>query len=141
MRTDIPFYTYIYSGGYFCKREDGSDFAATVWPGRTHFPDVLNTEARQWFGSKYKVLTDAGIDGFWNDMNEPAIFYSDEGMDDLQAFLKDFAAMDPEEIPQFLLNDKVNGIKTAPEIMPPFTMIWTASKSAMTKSTIFTDIT
>lgn len=102
------------AGGYFCKRKDGSDFAATVWPGRTHFPDVLNTEARQWFGSKYKVLTDAGIDGFWNDMNEPAIFYSDEGMDDLQAFLKDFAAMDPEEIPQFLLNDKVNGIKNSP---------------------------
>lgn len=66
--------------GYFCKREDGSDFAAAVWPGRTHFPDVLNPDARAWFGSKYKALISQGIDGFWNDMNEPAIFYSDEGL-------------------------------------------------------------
>ena len=27
-----------------------------------------------WFGNKYKVLLDKGIDGFWNDMNEPASF-------------------------------------------------------------------
>lgn len=59
---------------YFCKRQDGSDFVAAVWPGYTHFPDVLNPDARKWFGEKYKRLTDAGIEGFWNDMNEPAIF-------------------------------------------------------------------
>ena len=34
--------------GYFCKREDGSDFVAAVWPGWTHFPDFLNPEAREW---------------------------------------------------------------------------------------------
>ncbi len=67
--------------GYFCKREDGSDFAAAVWPGWTHFPDVLNPKAREWFGSKYQILMDQGIDGFWNDMNEPAIFYSKEGVE------------------------------------------------------------
>ncbi|HZK19404.1 MAG TPA: TIM-barrel domain-containing protein [Treponemataceae bacterium] len=66
--------------GFFCKRKDGTDFAAGVWPGRTHFPDFLNPKARQWFGEKYKVLVDEGIEGFWNDMNEPAIFYSDEGL-------------------------------------------------------------
>ena len=47
-----------------------------VWPGRVHFPDMLQDEARKWFGEKYKVLLDQGIEGFWNDMNEPAIFYS-----------------------------------------------------------------
>lgn len=70
--------------GYFCKREDGSNFAATVWPGRTHFPDVLNPDARAWFGGKYDTLISQGIDGFWNDMNEPAIFYSDEGLNGLR---------------------------------------------------------
>ena len=30
----------------------------------THFPDVLNPEARAWFGGKYQTLTDLGIDGF-----------------------------------------------------------------------------
>ena len=66
--------------GYFCKRADGTDFEAVVWPGWSHFPDVLNPEARAWFGSQYKALTDCGIEGFWNDMNEPAIFYSREGL-------------------------------------------------------------
>lgn len=64
--------------GYFCKEADGGDFVAGVWPGRVHFPDVLNADARKWFGHGYKVLLDAGIDGFWNDMNEPAIFYSEK---------------------------------------------------------------
>lgn len=62
--------------GYFCKTEDGSDFEGGVWPGIVGFPDFLRKDVREWFGSKYRVLTDAGIDGFWNDMNEPAIFYS-----------------------------------------------------------------
>lgn len=66
--------------GYFCKRMDGSNFVAAVWPGWTHFPDMLNPEVRAWFGGKYEILTNAGIDGFWNDMNEPAIFYSEEGI-------------------------------------------------------------
>lgn len=68
------------AGNYFCKREDGSDFVAGVWPGKTHFPDVLNKDSRKWFGDHYKLLIDQGIEGFWNDMNEPAIFYSEEGL-------------------------------------------------------------
>lgn len=65
------------AGSYFCKDEEGNDFVTAVWPGRTHFPDVLNNKAREWFGSKYRYLLEQGIDGFWNDMNEPAIFYTD----------------------------------------------------------------
>ena len=78
------------AGNYFCKKEDGTDFAVAVWPGLTHLPDVLNKDAREWFGSKYDFLISQGIDGFWNDMNEPAIFYSREGMDDLKQFLRDY---------------------------------------------------
>jgi alpha-glucosidase len=77
--------------GYFCKREDGSDFIAAVWPGWTHFPDFLNKAAREWFGNKYKRLMDMGIDGFWNDMNEPAIFYSKEGVDGVNEAIVDYA--------------------------------------------------
>lgn len=64
--------------GYFCKDAEGNDFVVGVWPGRCHFPDMLQDEARAWFGEKYKVLLEKGIDGFWNDMNEPAIFYSEK---------------------------------------------------------------
>ena len=48
-----------------------------VWPGMTHFPDFLNSRARAWFGGLYKFYTDAGFEGFWNDMNEPAMFYNE----------------------------------------------------------------
>lgn len=66
--------------GYYCKDKEGKPFVAAVWPGKVHFPDFLNSDARLWFGKKYKWLVDKGIDGFWNDMNEPAIFYSEEGL-------------------------------------------------------------
>lgn len=65
--------------GYFCKQEDGSDYVAEVWPGDTHLPDVLNPEARKWFGDHYRFLVQQGIEGFWNDMNEPAMFHCDPG--------------------------------------------------------------
>lgn len=80
--------------GYFCKREDGSDFVAAVWPGWTHFPDFLNKEAREWFGSKYQFLLDKGIDGFWNDMNEPTIFYSEEGVKALNEAIAEYASQE-----------------------------------------------
>ena len=69
--------------GYFCKRADGSNFVAGVWPGRVHFPDFLQPKARKWFGEKYQLLIDQGIEGFWNDMNEPSIFYSEEHLNEV----------------------------------------------------------
>ena len=66
--------------GYFCKDENGEDYVVAVWPGFAVFPDFLNSDASKWFADKYKMLTDMGIEGFWNDMNEPAIFYSEKGL-------------------------------------------------------------
>lgn len=79
------------AGGYFCKEADGSDFVAGVWPGRVHFPDVLNEGAAKWFGESYRPLLEAGIDGFWNDMNEPAIFYSEKHLKEVFAAVPEFA--------------------------------------------------
>lgn len=76
--------------GYFCKKSDGTPFVAAVWPGKAYFADFLRPEVREWFGHKYKALTDCGIEGFWNDMNEPSLFYSPER---LRAFLNDMAAL------------------------------------------------
>lgn len=77
---------------YFCKKEDGSNLICGVWPGDVHFPDFLNEDARKWFGSHYDFLISKGIDGFWNDMNEPAIFYAKDRLnaiaDDLNAKAK-----------------------------------------------------
>ena len=113
---------------YFCQREDGSDFAAAVWPGDTHFPDVLNPEARKWFGDKYRFLTDQGIEGFWNDMNEPAIFYSKEGLEEAKEMAEKFARTgtsnwdgsekgsdETEDIGVWQLGDKLGSLANSPE--------------------------
>ncbi len=67
--------------GYFCKKADGSEFIGAVWPGRSYFPDFMRNDVRQWFGDKYHRLLNAGVEGFWNDMNEPALFYTPETLE------------------------------------------------------------
>ena len=102
--------------GYFCTKEDGTPFVAAVWPGKAYFTDFLRPEARAWFGKQYKMLTDLGIEGFWNDMNEPALFYSPER---LKAFFENAAALSRKDnLDQndfFGLVRSVMGLMNAPE--------------------------
>lgn len=58
----------------FLKNPDGSTYVAKVWPGDSVFPDFSRPDARQWWGKLYTDFYTMGIGGFWNDMNEPAIF-------------------------------------------------------------------
>jgi len=58
----------------FAKNPDGSIFVGTVWPGESVFPDFTLTRARDWWGTLYKDFVGMGVAGFWNDMNEPALF-------------------------------------------------------------------
>lgn len=97
--------------GYFCKREDGSNFVAAVWPGYTHFPDVLNPEARRWFGGCYRILTEQGIEGFWNDMNEPAIFYTPEGMEEAYEQLRECAEDENGKVSVFQVRETLVNLK------------------------------
>ncbi|HIS26405.1 MAG TPA: alpha-glucosidase [Candidatus Pullilachnospira intestinigallinarum] len=76
--------------GYFCRKEDGTPFVAAVWPGKALFPDMLNKEARDWFGDQYKFLLDQGVEGFWNDMNEPAIFYTEDRLNQVMEQLGEY---------------------------------------------------
>ncbi len=85
---DYPMYEEGKEKGFFCVDENGNDFVAAVWPGPTHFPNFLNSEVRRWWGKKYKLFTDMGIKGFWNDMNEPSIFFTPKGLDNLFELLK-----------------------------------------------------
>ncbi|QEC78184.1 glycoside hydrolase family 31 protein [Mucilaginibacter ginsenosidivorax] len=57
---------------YFAKYPDGENYTGYVWPGRCHFPDFFRDDVREWWGAAFTALTDVGVDGFWNDMNEPA---------------------------------------------------------------------
>jgi alpha-glucosidase len=62
------------TGNHLCTTPDGRVYHAPVWPGLSAFPDFTAPQTRAWWGALYKPLVDAGIAGFWNDMNEPAAF-------------------------------------------------------------------
>jgi alpha-glucosidase len=58
----------------FVKNPDGSVYVGIVWPGESVFPDFTLTRAREWWGGLYKNFVGMGAAGFWNDMDEPALF-------------------------------------------------------------------
>jgi alpha-glucosidase len=62
------------AGDHFVKNPDGSTYVGVVWPGKSVFPDFTQKSSRDWWGTLYKDFVSKGIAGFWNDMNEPAIF-------------------------------------------------------------------
>ncbi|WP_343616529.1 TIM-barrel domain-containing protein [Novosphingobium sp.] len=62
------------AGRHFVRNPDGSSFVGPVWPGPAVFPDFTDKSARDWWGTLYKSFAADGIAGFWNDMNEPAVF-------------------------------------------------------------------
>lgn len=101
--------------GYFCKDENGEDFIVGVWPGKCCFPDMLNDKAREWFGDKYRILIDKGIDGFWNDMNEPAIFYSEKRLKKVFEKLDECKAMNLDVNSFFEMTELVSTIANNPE--------------------------
>ncbi|RYF66492.1 MAG: DUF4968 domain-containing protein, partial [Cytophagaceae bacterium] len=57
---------------YFATYSNGDKYIASVWPGRCYFPDFFNDEVKEWWGASFTALTETGVEGFWNDMNEPA---------------------------------------------------------------------
>ncbi len=62
------------AGDHFVKNPDGSTYVGVVWPGKSVFPDFTQRSSRDWWGSLYAEFVSKGVAGFWNDMNEPAIF-------------------------------------------------------------------
>jgi alpha-glucosidase len=61
-------------GDHFVKNPDGSVYTGVVWPGPSVFPDFTQQQTRAWWGTLYGNFFKVGIEGFWNDMNEPSIF-------------------------------------------------------------------
>lgn len=100
---------------YFCKKADGTPFVAAVWPGLAYFSDFLRPEVREWFGEKYHVLTDLGIEGFWNDMNEPALFYTPERLKTVLTEVSTMSERDNIEHTEFFpLVGKIAGLMNNP---------------------------
>ena len=69
---------------FFCKRSEGELMKGEVWPGICCFPDYTNPEVRTWWGRLFKDLVRMGVQGIWNDMNEPTVFGNVTFYDDVR---------------------------------------------------------
>ncbi|WP_458120284.1 glycoside hydrolase family 31 protein [Paenibacillus sp. Z6-24] len=83
---------------HFCRHLEGDIYYGNVWPGISAFPDFTETRTAQWWGDHHAFYTSLGIDGIWNDMNEPAVFNELKTMDPDVMHLNDGDPMTHEEI-------------------------------------------
>jgi len=65
-------------GDHLIKTVDGLEYHGKVWPGECAFPDFTRERTRRWWAGLYADFLASGIDGVWNDMNEPAVFEAPE---------------------------------------------------------------
>ncbi len=63
----------------FVRYPDGSLYVGPVWPGPAAFPDFTAAGARAWWARQIAGFANAGLDGIWNDMNEPSVFKTASG--------------------------------------------------------------
>lgn len=66
-------------GDHWVQNKDKKEFNGKVWPGMCAFPDFTRPETRLWWGGLYKDFMAQGVDGVWNDMNEPSVFDGPDG--------------------------------------------------------------
>ncbi|WP_321425366.1 TIM-barrel domain-containing protein [uncultured Bacteroides sp.] len=66
-------------GNHWVQDKDRKEFNGSVWPGKCAFPDFTRPETRAWWGDLYKDFMEKGVDGVWNDMNEPSVFDGPDG--------------------------------------------------------------
>ncbi|XP_024032277.1 uncharacterized protein LOC21405522 isoform X2 [Morus notabilis] len=69
---------FVYDSGskedVWVQKSDGTPFVGEVWPGPCVFPDFTQAKVRSWWANLVKDFISNGVDGIWNDMNEPAVF-------------------------------------------------------------------
>jgi alpha-glucosidase len=67
------------AGDHFLRRSNGQLYVGEVWPGPAVFADLTRAETRTWWGDLHRDFLEAGVAGFWNDMNEPSDFLDKTG--------------------------------------------------------------
>lgn len=77
VKADDPEYAVYQQGAEldaYLRYPDGELALGHVWPGLCAFPDFTRADVRAWWGQLHAGLVAQGVDGVWNDMNEPAVF-------------------------------------------------------------------
>lgn len=68
---------FVYKSGtandVWVKTAQGKEFHGDAWPGACAFPDFTQPKTMRWWADLYKDFLDKGVDGVWNDVNEPQI--------------------------------------------------------------------
>lgn len=68
---------FVYKSGtendVWVKTAKGENFHGDAWPGAAAFPDFTYPKAQKWWAGLYKAFLAQGVDGVWNDVNEPQI--------------------------------------------------------------------
>jgi len=80
---DYEIYNELVENKYYAPKKNGEPTIGLVWPGYVLFPDFTRDEVRNWWAEKHKFYFDLGIEGIWNDMNEPAL-----SINPVKSFLK-----------------------------------------------------
>ncbi len=71
---DYPVYASGTAQDVWLQNAKGATFHGEVWPGMVAFPDFTRPATRRWWSALYKDFIAQGVDGVWNDMNEPSVF-------------------------------------------------------------------
>ncbi|MEX2608133.1 MAG: TIM-barrel domain-containing protein [Kiritimatiellia bacterium] len=61
----------------FCQNQTGRTFCGQVWPGDSAFVDYPQEHASNWWTQQVETFARLGIEGCWNDMNDPSVGFVD----------------------------------------------------------------
>ena len=70
---------------------------------------------RKWWAENQKFLTDIGVAGVWNDMNEPAIFYSEKRLKRVFDKMEEYKTKNLDVNTFFEMTDLIGTISNNPE--------------------------
>lgn len=76
---DYPVYESGTKDNLWVQTAENNVYHGKVWPGTCVFPDFTMPQTRNWWSGLYKDFMATGIDGVWNDMNEPSVFDGPNG--------------------------------------------------------------
>lgn len=72
VHTGDRFWAPLASAGYFLKNFSNAPIVNLIWFGQVSWLDFTKTTAASWYRQMLAAFLHTGVDGVWNDLNEPA---------------------------------------------------------------------